>query len=99
MPKYIVDFEIGDKWDVENKSYSSFNIAYPAQKIRLDGEQHEHPLEVKVGMGINLNPAVSVWQLRLFESDPSPQGLGETSSANIFRESPSNIGLGLGFNI
>jgi hypothetical protein len=60
MPKCLVDSEIGDKWDADNKSYSSFNIAYPAQYIRLNEEQPDCPLEVKVGMGINLNPAVSL---------------------------------------
>ncbi|KAJ7833648.1 hypothetical protein B0H14DRAFT_2800517 [Mycena olivaceomarginata] len=59
MPKCLVDSEIGDKWDADNKSYSSFNIAYPAQYIRLNEEQSDCPLEVKVGMGINLNPAGS----------------------------------------
>jgi hypothetical protein len=55
-----VDYEIGEKWDKNNKSYSSYNIGYRAQDIRLDAEPLEfHPLEVKVGMGINLRPAAS----------------------------------------
>jgi hypothetical protein len=60
MPRCRVDCEIGEKWDKDNKSYSSYNIDYRAQDIRLDTERLEfHPLEVKVGMGINLRPAAS----------------------------------------
>ncbi|KAJ7936947.1 hypothetical protein B0H13DRAFT_2649329, partial [Mycena leptocephala] len=60
MPRCRVDCEIGEKWDKDNKSYSSYNIDYRAQDIRLDAERLEfHPLEVKVGMGINLRPAGS----------------------------------------
>jgi hypothetical protein len=55
-----VDYETGDEWDEDNKSYSSYNIVYQVQDIRLDTERREfHPLEVKVGMGINLRPAAS----------------------------------------
>ncbi|KAJ6522673.1 hypothetical protein DFH09DRAFT_1191306 [Mycena vulgaris] len=60
MPKCYVDYETGDEWDEENKSYSAYNIVYQAQDIRLDTERPEfHPLEVKVGMGINLRPSGS----------------------------------------
>jgi hypothetical protein len=52
--------EIGDEWDEGSKSYSSYNIAYQMQDTQLDVEQSEfHPLEVKVGMGINLRPPAS----------------------------------------
>jgi hypothetical protein len=60
MPRCHVDYERGDEWDEGSKSYSSFNIVYQLQDIRLDAERSElRPLEVKVGMGINLRPAVS----------------------------------------
>jgi hypothetical protein len=55
-----VDYETGDEWDEGSKSYSSYNIVYQLQDIRLDAERSEfRPLEVRVGMGINLRPAVS----------------------------------------
>jgi hypothetical protein len=51
--------EIGHEWNKDNKSYSSYNMSYQAQNMRLDIEQtDDDPLEVKVGMGINLRPAV-----------------------------------------
>jgi hypothetical protein len=60
MPRCRVDYEIGDKWDKDNKSYSSYNICYRAQDVRLDAERPKlHPLEVKAGMGINLQPSAS----------------------------------------
>ncbi|KAJ7033547.1 hypothetical protein C8F04DRAFT_1104252 [Mycena alexandri] len=60
MPRCRVDYEIGARWNINNKSYSSYDICYQAQDIRLDAERHEfYPLEVKVGMGINLHPAGS----------------------------------------
>ncbi|KAJ7719676.1 hypothetical protein B0H16DRAFT_1605980 [Mycena metata] len=60
MPRCRVDYETGDEWDKGNKSYSSYNIAYQLQGMRLDAERSElYPLEVKVGMGINLHPAGS----------------------------------------
>jgi hypothetical protein len=60
MPRCRVDYETGDEWDEDNKSYSSYNIVYQVQDIRLDTERREfHPLEVKIGMGINLRPATS----------------------------------------
>jgi hypothetical protein len=60
MPRCHVDYETGDEWDEGSKSYSSFNIVYQLQDIRLDAERSElRPLEVKVGMGINLRSAVS----------------------------------------
>jgi hypothetical protein len=43
-----------------NNSYSSYNIAYQPQDVLLDVERSDfHPLEVKVGMGINLHPTAS----------------------------------------
>jgi hypothetical protein len=55
--------EPGDEWDKDDKSYSSYDIVYEAQDIPLGDEQPEsHPLEVKVGMGINLRPAASSGQ-------------------------------------
>ncbi|KAJ6589589.1 hypothetical protein B0H19DRAFT_239316 [Mycena capillaripes] len=60
MPRCRVSYETGDEWDEGHKSYSSYNIAYQPQDMRLDAERSEfHPLEVKVGMGINLRPAGS----------------------------------------
>ncbi|KAJ7789280.1 hypothetical protein B0H13DRAFT_1936454 [Mycena leptocephala] len=60
MPRCHVDYETGDEWDEDNKSYSSYNIAYQAQDKRLQIERPDfHPLQVKVGMGINLRPAAS----------------------------------------
>ncbi|KAJ6506732.1 hypothetical protein C8R45DRAFT_510503 [Mycena sanguinolenta] len=60
MPKCRVDYETGDEWDEGDKSYSSYNIAYQLQDMRLDAERAEsHPMEVRVGMGINLQPASS----------------------------------------
>ncbi|KAJ7855007.1 hypothetical protein B0H14DRAFT_3136436 [Mycena olivaceomarginata] len=60
MPRCRVDYETGDEWDEGKKSYSSYNIAYQLQGMRLDAERSEfYPLEVRVGMGINLHPAGS----------------------------------------
>ncbi|KAJ7898421.1 hypothetical protein B0H13DRAFT_807012 [Mycena leptocephala] len=60
MPRCRVEYETGDEWDEGSKSYSSYNITYQLQDIRLNAERSElHPLEVKVGMGINLRPAGS----------------------------------------
>ncbi|KAJ7831882.1 hypothetical protein B0H13DRAFT_245728 [Mycena leptocephala] len=57
MPRCRVNYETGDEWDEGNKSYSSYNVTYQLQDIGLDVEQSEsHPLEVRVGMGINLRP-------------------------------------------
>ncbi|KAJ7224898.1 hypothetical protein C8J57DRAFT_1390645 [Mycena rebaudengoi] len=59
-PKYRVVPEPGAEWDQDNKSYSSYDIVYEAQDTPLSDEQSEsHPLEVRVGMGINLRPAGS----------------------------------------
>ncbi|KAF8171557.1 hypothetical protein K438DRAFT_191867 [Mycena galopus ATCC 62051] len=60
LPRCRMDYETGKEWDKDNKSFSSYNIVYQAQDIQLDGERPDfRPLEVKVGMGINLRPAVS----------------------------------------
>jgi hypothetical protein len=60
MPRCRVEYETGDEWDEGSKSYSSYNITYQLQDIRLNAERSElHPLEVKVGMGINLRPVAS----------------------------------------
>ncbi|KAJ7795847.1 hypothetical protein B0H13DRAFT_745578 [Mycena leptocephala] len=56
MPRCRMHHEIGDEWDEGSKSYSSYNIAYQMQDTQLDVESEFHPLEVKVGMGINLRP-------------------------------------------
>jgi hypothetical protein len=53
-----MDYETGKEWDKDNKSFSSYNIVYQAQDMRLDGERPEfRDLEVKAGIGINLRPA------------------------------------------
>ncbi|KAJ7245671.1 hypothetical protein B0H12DRAFT_783486 [Mycena haematopus] len=57
MPRCCVDYEPGDEWDEGHKSYSSYNIAFQRQDMRLEADRPEHPLEVKVGMGINLRPS------------------------------------------
>ncbi|KAJ7127957.1 hypothetical protein C8R44DRAFT_779066 [Mycena epipterygia] len=58
LPRCRVNHEIGDEWDEDSRSYTSYNIAYQPQDMRLDVERSElHPLEVKVGMGINLRPS------------------------------------------
>ncbi|KAJ7812308.1 hypothetical protein B0H14DRAFT_3879711 [Mycena olivaceomarginata] len=60
MPRCRVHHETGAEWDKEDKSYSSYNIAYQLQDTQLNAARSEfHPLEVKVGMGINLQPAGS----------------------------------------
>jgi hypothetical protein len=61
MPKCLVDYEPGQRWSINaNNSYSSYNIAYQPQDMRLDTEWSGfHPLEAKVGMGINLHPTAS----------------------------------------
>ncbi|KAJ7616161.1 hypothetical protein DFH06DRAFT_1145666 [Mycena polygramma] len=60
MPKCRVDHEIGDEWDEGNKSYTSYNVTYQLQDVQLEaGPSEFHPLEVKVGMGINIDPPAS----------------------------------------
>jgi hypothetical protein len=61
MPKCRVDYEPGDEWNDGYKSYSSYNIAYQLEDRKLDSERSERfrPMEFKVGMGINLQPAAS----------------------------------------
>ncbi|KAJ7478987.1 hypothetical protein FB451DRAFT_172453 [Mycena latifolia] len=60
MPRCRVDYEIGDEWDEGSKSYSSYNVAYQQQDILLEPQHAEfHPLQVKMGMGINLRPSGS----------------------------------------
>ncbi|KAJ6540483.1 hypothetical protein B0H19DRAFT_1077893 [Mycena capillaripes] len=86
MPRCRVDYETGDEWNKDTKSYSSYNIAYQLQVIRLDAERSEfHPLEVTVGMGMNLCPAAS--RLILLTSFPPyhlpTQGYRKTSSTDI----------------
>jgi hypothetical protein len=39
MPKCRVDYEIGDEWDSSSESYSSYNISYELQDMRLDAER------------------------------------------------------------
>ncbi|KAJ7312227.1 hypothetical protein DFH08DRAFT_897150 [Mycena albidolilacea] len=57
MPRCRVVSEPGDAWNEDCRSYSSYNIGYWAQDVRLSAERPEfRPLEVKVGMGINLRP-------------------------------------------
>jgi hypothetical protein len=87
MPKCLVEYENGGEWDEDNKSYSSYNIVYQAQNIRLDdGKPEYHPLEVKVGMGIDLRPAAS-GDLHSAFSTNSTQGFRGTSSTNIICKS------------
>ncbi|KAJ6550838.1 hypothetical protein DFH09DRAFT_606812 [Mycena vulgaris] len=58
MPRCRVDYETGDEWDEDSKSYTSYNIAYQPQAIQFAPESVDfHPLEIKVGMGINLRPS------------------------------------------
>ncbi|KAJ7479068.1 hypothetical protein FB451DRAFT_1240534 [Mycena latifolia] len=60
MPRCRVDYETGDEWDEGSKSYSSYNVAYQQQDIPLEPQHAEfHPLQVKIGMGINLRPSGS----------------------------------------
>jgi hypothetical protein len=61
MPRCHVDYEPGDEWDADDKSFSSYNIAYERQLMRMNSEPESrpYPLEVKFGMGINLRPSVS----------------------------------------
>ncbi|KAJ7616171.1 STE like transcription factor-domain-containing protein [Mycena polygramma] len=48
MPKCRVDHEIGDEWDEDKKSYTSYNITYQPQDVQLEaGPSEFHPLEVK----------------------------------------------------
>ncbi|KAF7341909.1 hypothetical protein MSAN_02046600 [Mycena sanguinolenta] len=56
MPTCYVKHETGDAWDKDEKSYSSYNVVYQVQKTELDAEHPDHPLEVRVGMGINIRP-------------------------------------------
>ncbi|KAJ7092537.1 hypothetical protein C8R43DRAFT_1049898 [Mycena crocata] len=83
MPRCRVEHEIGDEWDEDRRSYTSYNITYQSQDRRLDDHREEfRPLEVKVGMGINLRPSgseaplppisfVNRNQLLLWVSDPT----------------------------
>jgi hypothetical protein len=60
MPNCCVVPELGEAWNEDNKSYSSYDIGYWAQAMQMDAERPEVlPLEVKVGMGINLRPPAS----------------------------------------
>jgi hypothetical protein len=66
MPRCRVHSEIGSEWDKPGKSYTSYNFTYQPQDMPLDpGRPEYHPLEVKVGMGINLRPPVSLVKLLL----------------------------------
>ncbi|KAJ7855961.1 hypothetical protein B0H14DRAFT_729431 [Mycena olivaceomarginata] len=57
MPNCCVVAEPGETWNEDKKSYSSYNISYWAQAMQLDAKHPEFlPIEVKVGMGINLRP-------------------------------------------
>ncbi|KAJ6521456.1 hypothetical protein DFH09DRAFT_1331180 [Mycena vulgaris] len=55
MPRSHMDHEMGEEWDEDNKSYSSYNIVYQPQDSRYSAAKSDL-LEVKVGMGINLRP-------------------------------------------
>ncbi|KAK7028604.1 hypothetical protein R3P38DRAFT_932410 [Favolaschia claudopus] len=61
LPKCRVDYEPGDDWDHEGKSFSSYNIAYQPQEAPF--RQNSEPIQVRVGMGINLSPPVSEMSL------------------------------------
>jgi hypothetical protein len=58
MPRSHMDHEMGEEWDEDNKSYSSYNIVYQPQDSRYSAAKSDL-LEVKVGMGINLRPTAS----------------------------------------
>ncbi|KAK7052523.1 hypothetical protein R3P38DRAFT_2501646 [Favolaschia claudopus] len=57
LPRCHLVYEIGDEWDENSKSYSSYNIAYQLQRPEFE-TVHREPVEVRVGMGINLHPPV-----------------------------------------
>ncbi|KAK7028606.1 transcriptional regulatory protein pro-1 [Favolaschia claudopus] len=63
MPKCRIDHENGDRWDNEDRSYTSYNIAYQPQTAQFNFRDRPampaSSLEMKVGMGINLRPAGS----------------------------------------
>ncbi|KAF8210703.1 hypothetical protein K438DRAFT_96646 [Mycena galopus ATCC 62051] len=60
MPRWSVKEEFGEEWEEDETSFSSFDVVYQPQDIRLEIEKSEsHPLEVQVAMGINLRPAGS----------------------------------------
>ncbi|KAJ7860590.1 hypothetical protein B0H14DRAFT_2576561 [Mycena olivaceomarginata] len=40
MPRCSVEYENGDEWNKDNKSYSSFDLAYKAQELPMDGGQY-----------------------------------------------------------
>lgn len=55
-----MEHEAGDEWDRNDKSYQSYDIVYQPQDMPFNGGRPEvHPVEVKVGMGINLQPPAS----------------------------------------
>ncbi|KAJ6456935.1 hypothetical protein C8R45DRAFT_1033910 [Mycena sanguinolenta] len=56
MPTSSVKHETGDAWDKDKNSYSSYNVVYQVQNPELDAQLPDNPLEVRVGMGINLRP-------------------------------------------
>jgi hypothetical protein len=101
MPRCRVDYEPGDEWDEGNKSYSSYNIAYQPQGIRLDAERSQpYPLEVRVAMGINLHPAASGLLHMISLTDCfSTQGFRNTASPDIIHKSESSVDLGFRPNI
>ncbi|KAF7369662.1 hypothetical protein MVEN_00297300 [Mycena venus] len=85
MPKCRVDYEPGDEWDENERSYSSYNIAYQLQDMRFDSHSSEfHPLEFRMGMGINLRP---------------PAGFKKTASATVVHKTQSGVDMGFGPNI
>ncbi|KAF8145817.1 hypothetical protein K438DRAFT_1871296 [Mycena galopus ATCC 62051] len=83
MPRCRVDYEPGERWNTENTSYTSYDICYQAQDIQLDTEGPGfRPLQVKIGMGINLRPSarkkplpqisfVNRHQVLIWVSDPT----------------------------
>ncbi|KAJ7086985.1 hypothetical protein C8R44DRAFT_820538 [Mycena epipterygia] len=58
MPRCLVDYSPGEEWDTDTDSYTSYNITCQPQAIRIGHDGAEfHPLDVKVGMGINVHPS------------------------------------------
>ncbi|KAJ6534971.1 hypothetical protein B0H19DRAFT_1271641 [Mycena capillaripes] len=87
MPRCLVESEIGDQWNEGHKSYASYNIAYEPQKIPLEPRRLEaHPLEVGVGMGINLHPPNYVDDIRRKEGQSiyEPQEVDLTNTGTPY---------------
>ncbi|KAF8190595.1 hypothetical protein K438DRAFT_912739 [Mycena galopus ATCC 62051] len=81
MPRCYMNCEIGNNGPDDDKSYSSYNLVYHPQTTQLDGGRPQwHPVEVTVGMGINVIPRkeplptisfVNRHQVLIWVSDPA----------------------------